>query len=122
MKKFLLLTLLLTNLFIASAQVCKISGGKDSIEVFSATITDDNNVDVVVSNDSSTENANVTVTIEVIYKNSYGFQLAPVTFSGKGLAIALNTTVIKIPISTSDQNYKPVSVKVNSISGTKCDD
>lgn len=105
---------------VSNAQVCKIAGSSnDTVEVYSATLTDnDNYVEVTVGNDSNLTNANVTVKVEVTY-GKYGTQ----TFIGKGLARANSTTVIKVKIDPRDASYNkygPTSIEVTEISGTKC--
>ncbi len=103
------------------SQVCKISGANDSVEVFGYTLKDNNTVEVTVSNDSESNNANVTVSVEVAYRNGSYFQRQ--TFQGKGLAKANSSTTITVGISPNWSNnpgYKIDSVKVTGITGSKC--
>ena len=98
----------------ANAQVCKISGSNDNVEVFSCQLNGDK-VDVTLSNDSNDIKANVTVTVEVKYENGRSK-----TFSGKVLANPGTSTSLQIPINAKDNNFPAKSVIVTSISGTKC--
>ena len=113
---YLILSLLFLTVSNLSAQICKIGGSNDSVEVFSCNISG-NNVEVTVSNDSNDVNANVTVTVDVVYKNNNLTQKK--TYTGKGLAKKLETTIIKIPIQTVE-NFSPVEATVVGISGSKC--
>lgn len=98
------------------AQVCKISSSNDNVEVFSATIVNGSSVAVTVGNDSQDISANVTVEVIVTYESSNYTK----TYTGKKVARPNTETVIEIPIATSYYERKPTSVKVTSISGTKC--
>lgn len=113
--------MLLTTVFACLSQSCKISNANDTVEVTNCSLIGDNKVEVTVSNDSNDINANVTITIVVIYKlNSQTFKE---TYEGKGMAKKCESTVITIPISScykNDNRYKPFSVSVTSISGSKC--
>ena len=122
MKKILLVLAVIIGLSTsAHAQVCKISNSNDNVEIFSAVIENDNTVAVTVGNDSQSVSANVTVEVEVTYKDSYPRSKTK-KFYGKNVAKPNTTTVIKIPIDSSypDSSYKPVSVKALNITGTKC--
>ena len=122
MKKILLVLAVIIGLSTsANAQVCKISNSNDNVEIFSAVIENDNTVAVTVGNDSQSVSANVTVEVEVTYKDSYP-RTKTKKFYGKNVAKPNTTTVVKIPIDSSypDSSYKPVSVKALNITGTKC--
>lgn len=116
---FFMIFLLCVIINTANAQVCKISNTNDNVEVFSASIVDDSNVEVTVGNDSQDISANVTVEVVV----TYGNKTCTKTYSGKKIAKPNSETVITIPISStysSTISNKPTSVKVSGISGTKC--
>ena len=119
MKIKLLLLLSLIGLFSnLSAQVCKISESGDNVEVFSASIVMDNQVNIIVGNDSQDISANITVQVKVNYANS-----KTKTFTGKKTARPNAETIIEIPIDPTYGNgssAKPISVEVVGISGTKC--
>ena len=100
----------------SDAQVCKISSSNDNVEVFSATIVNGSSVAVTVGNDSQDISANVTVEVIVTYESSNYTK----TYTGKKVASPNTETVIEIPIATTYYERKPTSVKVTSISGTKC--
>ncbi|MBR0055583.1 MAG: hypothetical protein IJP65_09840 [Bacteroidales bacterium] len=122
MKKILLVLAVIIGLSTsANAQVCKISNSNDNVEIFSAVIENDNTVAVTVGNDSQSVSANVTVEVEVTYKDSYP-RTKTKKFYGKNVAKPNTTTIVKIPIDSSypDSSYKPVSVKALNITGTKC--
>ena len=116
MKKIFLILIVLLGINITSnAQVCKISGENDSVEVFSADIVENGTkVQVTVANDSQNISASVTVT----YKN--GGRTQTRSYSGKTIAKPNTESVINIPIEASIGIFKPVSVEVDKISGTKC--
>ncbi|MBQ7734579.1 MAG: hypothetical protein IJT61_01415 [Bacteroidales bacterium] len=122
MKKILLVLAVIIGLSTgANAQVCKISSSNDNVEVFSAYIVDGSRVEVTVGNDSQSVSANVTVEVEVTYKDSNRTKTKK--YSGKDVAKPNTTTVIKIPINPTHPDspiYKAVSVKVLGITGTKC--
>lgn len=98
---------------VANAQVCKVSGTNDNVEVFSCVLSD-GNVVVTLSNDSKDIKANVTVKVEVLYGGYFAE-----TFEGKVMSCP-GSTELKIPIKPKVKGYTPSSVKVTSISGTKC--
>lgn len=124
MKKFLFILINLCSiLFCANAQqVCKISNSNDNVEVFSAELSEDNTfVTVIVSNDSKDISANITIKVEVTYTNGSGKKT--LEFSGKGLALPQQNSTMKIKINPTYPNnayYKPNSVQVKEITGTKC--
>lgn len=101
--------------------MCKISETNDSVEVFSFTIKDNSKVEVTVSNDSQQNSANVTVSIEVTYKN--GSLTQKESYEGKGLAKAHSSSIITIPINPNwngNTRYTIDSVVVLGIRGSKC--
>lgn len=107
----------------SDAQVCKISNSNDNVEVFSASIVDGSRVDVTVGNDSQDISANVTVEVTVTFESSRYSNNYSKNYVGKGVASPNQETIIKIPIDTtypSKPDFKPTSVKVVGISGTKC--
>ena len=112
---------ILATAFVCSSQVCLISDTNDTVEVTNCSLAGENKVEVTVSNDSNDINANVTITIEVIYKlNS---QIFKDIFKGKGMAKKCGSTVITIRITScynGDDRYKPYSVSATGISGSKC--
>lgn len=116
-----LAVLVLTTAFVSFSQVCKISKDNDTVEVTNCSLVGDDTVEVTVENDSNDINANVTVTIEVVYKlNSSTFTK---TYEGKKMAMKDGETLIKIPIAScynNDERYKPYSVKAIAITGAKC--
>lgn len=97
----------------ANAQVCKINGSNDNIEVFGCQLNDDT-VTVTLSNDSNDIKANVTVTVEVTYGNNTR------TYTGKVLSEPGKSTTLDINIDKKVGIYTPKSATVTSISGTKC--
>lgn len=100
----------------ANAQVCRISESNDNVEVFSCYLTDNNSaVAVTVGNDSQNISANVTITVEVSYNSSL-----KKTYSAKVIAQPNQTTDIKINIQQKVNNWEAQSVKVISLTGTKC--
>ena len=99
----------------ANAQVCKISGSNDNIEVFDCQIND-NTVTVTLSNDSNDIKANVTVTVEVKYVS--GSRSQTKIFTGKALALPGAST--KLDINIANNGWNPQTAQVTSISGTKC--
>lgn len=122
MRKFLLsfmfllgITVISDSFGVANAQVCKISETNDNVEVFSCFL-DGEHVSVTLSNDSENIKANVTVTVEVQYGNG----TLTKSFTGKIMAKPGGSTDLKIPIDPKFKGYSPSSVKVTSISGTKC--
>jgi len=104
----------------AGAQVCKISGSNDNVEVMSCYIVG-NQVVVNVSNDSNDIMANVTVSVTVKYSSANGTNCGTIEIplNGKGLANAGKYTEIKIDIPVKN-GYKPCEVTPKSITGTKC--
>lgn len=122
MKKIFLILIVLLGINITSnAQVCKISGENDSVEVFSADIVENGTkVQVTVGNDSQNISASVTVNVTVTYKPDKGGGTQTRSYSGKTIAKPNTESVIKIPIEASIGILKPVSVEVDKISGTKC--
>ncbi len=124
MKKCIYLSLImLCTYYISEAQVCKISNSNDNVEVFSASIVDGSRVDVTVGNDSQDISANVTVEVTVTFESSRYSNNYSKNYVGKGVASPNQETIIKIPIDTtypSKPDFKPTSVKVVGISGTKC--
>lgn len=115
MKKLFLLLMLLTFFMSIDAQTCKINGTKDSIEVYTTSISQDkSSVDVIVGNDSSTEYANISVTIKVLYS----INKKVITYTGKGFAEPQKKTTITIPI---DASLEPYSVEFVEIKGSKCE-
>lgn len=121
MKKIFLILIVLLGINITSnAQVCKISGENDSVEVFSADIVENGTkVQVTVGNDSQNISASVTVNVTVTYKSDRGGTNTR-SYSGKTIAKPNTESVINIPIEASIGILKPVSVEVDKISGTKC--
>ena len=118
-KVFLILIVLLGINITSNAQVCKISGENDSVEVFSADIVENGTkVQVTVANDSQNISASVTVNVTVTYKKNHVTQTR--SYSGKTIAQPNTESVITIPIEASIGIFKPVSVEVDKISGTKC--
>ena len=119
MKKmlFTLVTILCVTLS-TQAQVCKISQSNDNVEVFSCNLVDNNSaVAVTVGNDSQNISANVTITVEVTYNNAI-----KKTYSTKVIAQPNQTTDVKICIDDKVNNVTAKSVKVISLTGTKCID
>jgi len=117
MKKIIFAVLImLCSCYMVEAQVCKISNSNDNVEVFSASIVDGSKVVVTVGNDSQDISANVTVTVVVTYESANYTK----TYFGKKVARPNTETAIEIPIATTYVDRKPTSVKVESISGTKC--
>ena len=116
MKKILTALLFLWIVGLANAQVCKISGSGDNVEVFGAVI-DCDTVRVTVSNDSESIYANITVRVDVTYTGG-----AEVTssFTGRGLAKPHQSSIIAIGIPEKIGGKIPTRVKVTGISGTKC--
>ena len=100
----------------AKAQVCKISGSNDNVEVFNCyTDVENNQVIVIVSNDSNDISANVTVTVEV--------KMGSVTKTVEGKARALPNQNTKIEIPMSREGVKigsTTTVRCTKITGAKC--
>ena len=101
----------------AKAQVCKISGSNDSVEVFDSYIdVTHNRIVVTVGNDSNDISANVTITVEVA--NVLNGSRSTQTLTGKTIAKPNQTTAISIkPNGKLDDSSKIKEIK---ISGTKC--
>jgi hypothetical protein len=121
MKKVLLLLFALICFgSTAMAQVCKISGSNDNVEVFTCyTDVAKNQVVVRVSNDSNEISANVTVTVEV--RNvKQGSSRKKLTLTGKGLAKPNGPTEIRIDIPSGYELLNESTVQCTNISGTKC--
>ena len=98
----------------AKAQVCRISGTNDSVEVFDCYVDAENNqVVVIVSNDSNDISANVTVTVEIQMGN------VTKTVSGKGRANPNQNTKITIPVQGIKMGPN-TKANCTGISGTKC--
>lgn len=103
----------------ANAQVCKISGSNDNVEVFGCrTDAENNQVFVIVSNDSNDISANVTVTVEV--KGKEGCSSCTTTVEGKGLAKPGQSTQIKIKVPGNFKLTENSRSKCIGISGSKC--
>lgn len=103
----------------AKAQVCKISGSNDNVEVFGCrTDAENNQVFVTVSNDSNDISANVTVTVEV--KGREGCNSCTTTVEGKALAKPGQSTLIKIKVPSSFKLTENSRSTCTGISGTKC--
>ena len=98
----------------ANAQVCKISNSNDNVEVFSCRLSGDKAV-VTLSNDSNDITANVTVTVEV----NYGSNVKR-TYSDKIRVEPGPSATLEIPIEPKVSSNTAKSVKVVSITGTKC--
>lgn len=120
-KLFLMLVVLIGFLFAANAQVCKISGSNDNVEVFNCEVVA-NQVWVTVSNDSNDINANVTVTVNVsgLKKDGITGDSHTTTISGKGKSRANQTDIIKIDIPSPYSVCSKTSAKCTGISGSKC--
>lgn len=106
----------------AKAQVCKISGSNDNVEVFTCyTDVAKNQVVVRVSNDSNEISANVTVTVEVKNVKQSGYSnLKKLTLTGKELAKPNGPTDIKIDIPSGYTLLNESTAQCTNISGTKC--
>lgn len=111
----------------AFGQTCVISDNGDTVEAFSAILdAQSNTVEVTLGNDSKDTAANVTVTVEVTYRNpryTGGGKTATAEYSGKTQVGPQSTKKMTLSISDSydnDKNYKAESVKVVSVSGSKC--
>lgn len=117
-KVFLLMIALICFGAIAKAQVCKISGSNDSVEVFDSYIDLANDqIVVTVGNDSNDISANVTVTVQVtVYKNGWSTQ----AFSGKVIAKPNQTTTVNIKPNGGYKINDKSEIKKVDISGTKC--
>lgn len=103
----------------AKAQVCKISGSNDNVEVFGCRLDLGNNgVIVTVSNDSNDISANVTVKVEIQGKE--GCSSCTTTVEGKNLAKPNQTTQIKIRVPSSFKLTENSRLKCTEISGSKC--
>lgn len=101
------------------AQVCKISGTNDNVEVFGChTDAENNQVIVTVSNDSNDISANVTVTVEV--KGTVNCGSCTTTVEGKGLSKPGQSTQIKIKVPSSFKLTENSRSKCTGISGSKC--
>ena len=100
--------------------VCKISGSNDSVEIFSKYIDEANNqIVVVVGNDSNDISANVTITGRVenaIRDGRRGNQ----NFSGKVIAKPNQTTEIRISLTGGSKVDSKSTITEIKISGTKC--
>lgn len=103
----------------ASAQVCKINGTNDNVEIFDCYIDKANQqVIVIVSNDSQNISANVTVNVEI--KGYSGCSGCKESLIGKGLAKPNQSTEIKIKVPNTFKADDKTSTKCTGISGTKC--
>lgn len=107
---------------VSSAQVCKISGENDNVEVMSYFFEDETTVVVVVSNDSKDISANVTVSVDIKSLNkgiNCCYDLSNLT--GKGRALPNQDTQIKIKLPAPyKQNPDKSRIIVKDISGSKC--
>lgn len=123
MKKVILLILALICFgATTNAQVCKISGTNDNVEVFTCyTDVANNQVVVRVSNDSNDISANVTVTVEVTGAQRSGYPgTRSVTVTGKGLAKPNGPTDIRIDMPSGWTLLQSSVVKCTDIDGSKC--
>jgi hypothetical protein len=121
MKKIIFIVVAVIGLsFCVNAQVCKINGTNDNVEVMSCNIVG-NQVLVKVSNDSRDISANVTVSVTVEYAHASGGGCGTKTasLSGKTQSFANDYATIEIDIPIKD-GYKPCRVEATSILGTKC--
>lgn len=124
MKKILLLALFVLGSFTASnAQTCEIIGSTDgsTIEALDGYWDGDNTYVVLLSNDSNIVAANVTVTIEVIYK--YGNNSFVEQHSAKTKVMPMGESLCKIYVSRKHpqkSNHFADSVKIVGVTGNKC--
>lgn len=123
MKKFLFILVAFLGIsYAANAQVCKISGSNDNVEVFSCYPDVANNkIMVTVSNDSQDISANVTVEVKVTgYKDGTSNKSGSFTVTGKCLAKPNQTTSLEIRIPNGYKLTDSSNVSCSKISGTKC--
>ncbi|MDE7154647.1 MAG: hypothetical protein K2O00_09450 [Muribaculaceae bacterium] len=121
LKRYLICVVALISycICLADTTICKIGDNGDTVEAQSAEFVGNSKVCVSLANDSNFSAANVTVTIEVTYK--YGGSKITKDYSGKIMVHPQSTATLNIPISeNAGSSYHPYSVKVISISGTKC--
>lgn len=105
----------------AKAQVCKISGSNDNVEVFSSYIDEGNNqVVVTVGNDSNDISANVTITVQVSARKKGNSGMTQLTLSGKEIAKPNRTSTINIPLTGGYEFTSNSKITEIKISGTKC--
>lgn len=124
MGKYFFLTLFICGLFFhieSAAQICKISGTNDTIEVFGANYNN-GTIEIILSNDSKF-GANVSIAVEVKYVNGKTTEVR--SFQKKALAKPMQSTVVTMNVPTSVSALNNVlqydSFTVKSISGNKCD-
>jgi len=105
-------------LSVCDGEFCTITGAGDgsTIQVTNSW-QDGAKIMVNTVNDSSMVYANVTVVVEVTYK-----VLEPRTFSGYAMSRPATSTVIEVPIETTNgsSNNVMTGYKIKSISGSKC--
>lgn len=123
MKKILLLLVAFLGIsYAANAQSCTISGLNDgsTIQVTNHWLEGDK-VCVNLSNDSDHTCANVTVVVEVTYKN--GGNTKTETFQNIGKSCPQSDAKVEVKINTvwsGNNNYKLQKYEVKSVSGSKC--
>mgnify|MGYP002624338994 CR=1 FL=1 len=123
MKKIALILLAFLGFFsVSNAQVCKISGENDNVEVMNYYFEDETTVVVVVSNDSKDISANVTVEVSISkLKKGNAYGTYDLSLAGKGRAMPNQDTQIKIKLpSPYRQDPAASSIKVTKISGSNC--
>ena len=121
-KLFLAMFALICFGAVANAQVCKISGSNDSVEVFGCSLdVESRTIFVTVSNDSNDISANVTVSVELTHHRGVN-SINNVTdvLQGKGRAEANQSTVIKIQVPSNIYLDSKSTAECKGISGTKC--
>lgn len=105
---------------IVHAQVCKIKGTYDTIEVARDSYNPQNNTLSLVVNSDSQHAANLTVTVKVTYIKNRS-KSKEETYSEKFIANPSVSTKCDLTIpNTIDQNYELKEYKI-SLSGYKCE-
>lgn len=117
---FVLAVAVISYCFCFADTTCRIGETNDTVEAQSVELKGNSQVCVSLGNDSGSNAANVCVTVEVTYK--WGNRVNTKTYEGKALVLPQSTTTVTIPISESNggSDYTPHSVKIVSLTGSKC--
>lgn len=125
MKKLLLSLFVVIGILLpitANAQICRIAGTNDTIELFDSSHAG-NVIKMTFSNDSRSA-ANVSVVITVTYRQPQNPTPITRTYKKKALIQPLQSTevsvIIKESIIEDNRTYNFESYTVDSITGTKC--
>lgn len=117
MKKVVLILVAMLGIsFAGKAQVqCQIQNGEGSTVMATDQRLEGDHVIVTLENDSQDISANVTVTVEVKYKNR-----KTKTFQGFGKCLPSQSNFISVKIDLTDGQYEWDSYSVVAVKGNKC--